>query len=446
MRKEISKLAVPFALIYCLGIGIPALALPQSDPEITRAKTIAIGIPGAGAVARVGDFIEGSLKNSPYAKDGRILDPNRVLVASSSNYGASVWIDDPGTILSIDPRVGDQPLVIPDRFAVGGGQVSILDGAVMVFTSNNTTFTNSMLNPTAITQLLSSVSVPTGIAISNATSQLAFSSSTGIRAGEGWLSVVNVEGVPIKGHSFFAGGVFAGARTNRDPIAGLKNSLIGGSMGAAYLGPSADGSKMDVFVVTNGDAGASQVHLEMGVDGLFNNALASYSGSTQSQESWGAGGVMNTRGGLCMQASPQRVLFVCDPGNNGIRAYGVINATDVFRAGLLRFIESPSISSPVDLAPAAFATSGPVSNTTLAPGADLYVASRGNGNIVRVRQNGEFVAARKLEVDGLGVIGPGWINGVALSRDGQSLYVTLTGPVTVNEQAYRGLLVSIPAF
>lgn len=437
-----------FVLMSTMWVGMARSTMPQVKPEITLAKTIAIGIPGAGAVARIGDFLSGPLSGAPWTASGQMLDPNRVLVASTSNFGASVWIDDPGTILSIDPRSSETPLIIPERFAVGGGQATALGGAVRVFTSNNTAFVNSLLNPTAATQLLSAVSVPTGIAIDNAFSHLAFSSSTGIRDGEGWESIVDAQGRPFRGPAAFAGGVFAGTRTNRDPVAGLRGSLIGGSLGTAFMGLSPDGSQQVVFAVANGNGSVAQVHLEMGVDGLIlTGVLGPYSGSAQAQESWGAGAVMNTRGGMLFQAEPERLLFICDPGNNGIRVYPIAANRTVFRALSLRHLwQSSVLSSPVDMAPAQLATTGPVSNTTLAPGSDLYVANRGNGTIVRLRQNGDVVAARRIQVDGLGVVGPGFVNGIGLSKDGRSLYVTLTGPITVDDRVLRGLLVSIPVF
>jgi sugar lactone lactonase YvrE len=95
------------------------------------------------------------------------------------------------------------------------------------------------------------------------------------------------------------------------------------------------------------------------------------------------------------------------------------------------------------MAPAA---PSPICNTTLPAGADFYVANRGNGTIARLQQDGAVVAVRRLQVDGLGLIGPGWVNGIGLSTDGAALYVTLTGPIEVGDRVWRGLLISIPAF
>jgi hypothetical protein len=398
-------------------------------------------------VARVGDFLGGPLKGAPQTTLGQVLDPNRALVASTSNFGASVWIDDPGTILSIDPRASDNPLVIPEKFAVGGGQAGTLNGAVLVFAANNAAFVNSIQNPTAATQILTSVSVPTGISIDNAFGRPAVSSSVGIRDGEGWEAILEANGQPMKGLYTLAGGVFAGVRTNRQNS--YDSGLVGGSFGTAFLGLSVDGSGREVFAVTNGDGSVTQVHVEKGVSSLiFKGKIGAHSGSVQAQQSWGPGAVMNTRAGMLFQAQPTPVLFVGDPSNDQILVYPISNNGTMFRASTIprQIFQGAAISSPVDIAPAVLATSGPVSNTTLAPGSDLYVANRGNGTIARLQQDGTVVAVRRLQVDGLGIIGPGWINGIGLSNDGTSLYVTLTGPISLGDRVLHGLLVSIPVF
>ncbi len=445
------KLTINSALVciplFALWIGVLAPVTAQEEPPVVRTKTIVIGIPGAGAVARVGEFLAGPLKGAFATSPGRILDPNRVLVASTSNFGSPLWILDPGAILSIDPRAGNQPLVIPEKFAVGGGQVSILNGAIMLYTANNAAFVNAIQNPLASTQILPAVSVPTGIAIDNSYGRPAISSGVGIRDGEGWQAILDANGQPLKGPYALAGGVFAGDRTNRANSFAV--GLVGGSFGTAFLGLSVDGSGREVFAVTNGDGSAAQVHLEKGADGLiFKGKIEAYSGSIQAQQSWGPGGVMNTRGGMLFQAAPERLLFICNPSDEQILVYPLSDNGTIFRAATVprRVLQGAGISSPVDIAPAALPTTGPISNTTLAPGSDLYVANRGNGSITRLQQDGTVVAVRRLQVDGLGVIGPGRVNGIGLSNDGKSLYVTLTGPIDLGDRVLHGLLVSIPAF
>jgi hypothetical protein len=67
---------------------------------------------------------------------------------------------------------------------------------------------------------------------------------------------------------------------------------------------------------------------------------------------------------------------------------------------------------PVDLSPAvpAIANPGFSSNTTLAGVADLYVANRGNGTVVRMQHDGTVVAVQQLEVPGLEPLGAGHLN------------------------------------
>jgi DNA-binding beta-propeller fold protein YncE len=439
-------------IIIWMSVGVIWLhmlegASAQGDPPIVQSKTIAVGIPGAGAVARVGEFLTGPFKDVPETTPGRILDPGRILIASTSNFGSQVWLLEPGAVLSIDPRTSDQPLIIPERFAVGGGQSAALNGAVQLYTANHGSFVNSILNPLALTEILASVSVPTGISIDNAFGRLAVASAVGIRDGEGWLAILDPAGRPFKGAFGPAGGVFAGVRTNRQPPLGVPGGLVGGSFGTAFLGLSPDGSGADVFATLNGDGSISQVHAAKGVSGLLFKRLGAFSGSVEAHQSWGTGGVMRTRAGLLFQPDPERLLFYCDPSNERILVYQITNDTMLFgvsRSGLpLRIIQGIALSSPIDIAPA---QPSPMSNTTLPPGSDFYVANRGNGTIARLQQDGKVVAVRRIRVDGLGVIGPGWVNGIGLSQDGTWLYVTLTGPIDVGGRVLYGLLISSPVF
>src|SRR6476646_4794146 len=74
-----------------------------------EATVVATGIPGAGAITQVGTFHLGGPFHdnpalSPATGPGQILDRPRLLVASSSNFGAPLARTDqePGAILSID--------------------------------------------------------------------------------------------------------------------------------------------------------------------------------------------------------------------------------------------------------------------------------------------------------------------------------------------------------
>src|ERR1700743_991612 len=100
------------ALLQLAGASTPQDWKEDSRPDdwpVTRARLVATGIPGAGAVSEVGDFLTGSpFHDKPalaaFTLPGQVLDPKRVLVASTSNFGAALArsSDPEGSILSID--------------------------------------------------------------------------------------------------------------------------------------------------------------------------------------------------------------------------------------------------------------------------------------------------------------------------------------------------------
>ena len=91
------------------------------------------------------------------------------------------------------------------------------------------------------------------------------------------------------------------------------------------------------------------------------------------------------------------------------------------------------------------ANPGFASNTTLAGNSDMYVLNRGNGTIVRMRQDGVVVATRRIALETGEEIGPGRLNGIAVSPDAQRIWVTVSGaiPLYPNEP---GVLLEVPAF
>src|SRR4051794_26742649 len=100
-------------LAAALALGQKAAMLPRGASQgVLHALVIATGIPGAGAVSEVGDFLRGSPMHDNaaftlFAQPGKVLDPKRVLVASTSNFGAPMArpSDPEGAVLSIDPGV-----------------------------------------------------------------------------------------------------------------------------------------------------------------------------------------------------------------------------------------------------------------------------------------------------------------------------------------------------
>jgi hypothetical protein len=123
-------------------------AIPRraaAAPAIS-AHVVAIGIPGASAIAEVGTFLnDPSACASPiptsfpsFIQPGAVLDSKRLLVGSSSNFGAplAIGVGQEGALLSIDPS-GSGILHIPSKFARSGDQASALAGFVQMFSANS---------------------------------------------------------------------------------------------------------------------------------------------------------------------------------------------------------------------------------------------------------------------------------------------------------------------
>lgn len=107
-------------------------------------------------------------------------------------------------------------------------------------------------------------------------------------------------------------------------------------------------------------------------------------------------------------------------------------------SAVTREILAPEFNVPIDLAPTTREISAGsfASNTTLAGGSDLYVLNRGNNTIVRMSINGDVRGTRNIEADLSGFRA----NGIAVSSDGQTIYVTATTP------GAGGVLLAVPAF
>jgi DNA-binding beta-propeller fold protein YncE len=119
----------------------------------------------------------------------------------------------------------------------------------------------------------------------------------------------------------------------------------------------------------------------------------------------------------------------------------------IFRVAQVRRLRAKELNQPVDLAPATNETSDPnwSSNTTLDVGADFYVANRGNNTIVRLRQDGTVVAVRRVVLADNRPLGNGRLNGIAVSPDRKTIWVTVTGHLTGKENL-RGAVLELPAF
>jgi sugar lactone lactonase YvrE len=119
----------------------------------------------------------------------------------------------------------------------------------------------------------------------------------------------------------------------------------------------------------------------------------------------------------------------------------------VFGVAGTRRLESRWFAAPVDLAPAVPEVANPAfaSNTTLAGGSDMYVANRRSGTIVRVAQDGRIVAVAQIALPGLGVVGAGQLNGIAVSPDAGTIWVSLSG-ARMAHRRLDGSVLEVPAF
>ena len=440
---SISKRAVVVLAVVSALFSISYILAATADPAIPilEGRLVAVGIPGASAVSAVGIFHPGGpFHDRPnfraFTQPGAILDPERILVASSSSFGAKLGRADqpPGAILSIDPR-GGSPIHVPSTFASLGGQASALAGRVMLFTASSSAFLNSVNNPGAVTRDLSPVANPTGISINNAFGRVWVTSMPFGLQGEGIHSVIDPDGRPLEGApSKMAGGIFMGALTNRAPQL-IKGSMTTGAIATALLGKSPDGGGRAVFAGLHADGSLVQVHVEEGVDGLAPPGTIT---------PLDRGGVAN-RAGMAFNWVPNAILYVTDPTGNSIVALSLRAEGKTFRVESSHRLNADAFDVPVDLAPAVAEIASPLfsSNTTIAGGADLYVANRGNGTIVRLRQNGTVVAIRRVTLPGLAPLGAGRLNGIAVSSDATHIWVTVTGGLPGLPE---GAVIELPAF
>jgi hypothetical protein len=238
----------------------------------------------------------------------------------------------------------------------------------------------------------------------------------------------------------------------------IPGSLSKGAVGTAFLGPSPDGTCKAVFAVVTADGAIVQEDTLKGLDGLAPagtiQPLLGRSWSDSRNEDDSRGREVEPRLGVIMNPYTQTPgvlqLFVSEPFKNTIAVLTLVNfgvaPNQVFGLQTISRIGSPWLNFPVDLAPVQRDNDDVnwASNTTLDQGSDFYVANRGNNTIVRMRQDGSVVAARRvrggdswrLDDDGAS------FNGVATSSDGSTIYVTFTSA----RSPRNGGVLALPAF
>lgn len=448
------------ALLAALVAGVGAV--PTSAPGASRvedqaalplqARVVAVGIPGAGAISPVGRFLPGGPIHdmaafAAFTEPGRVLDLNRILVGSSSNFGAPLAdpAQAPGALLSIDPS-GDSPLTVPPSFAAADGQASALGGRVQLFSAQSPAFLNGIDTPGAVTAALTGVSNPHGLSINNGFGRIWPANVPAGMNGPSTESILDPSGVPLaSAPDQVAGGVFAGDLTDRRPQPLIAGGLTTGAVGTALLGRSTDNSTRAVFAVVLADGGLVQAHTEQGVDGLapagtVTSLLAPSAASGTAMPD-------DLRVGVVWNFEPVRTLFMSDPIANAVVTLTLLDDGHVFRPGDVGRLTSPSFNTPIGLAPTNPETedTDQASNTTLAEHSDIYVANRGDNTIVRIHQDGTVVAARQVTLPGGQSLGGARLSGIATSSDGARIWVTVSGELP-GFPGQDGAVLELPAF
>jgi hypothetical protein len=445
---------VAFTSLGLIGRGV---ANEKSEPYPLDGRIVAIGIPGVSAISVVGTFLAGGpIHDKPalavYTKPGAVLDPIRLLVASTSNFGEAVANTDQlsGSILSIDPT-GELPLLVAPDFASAGGQASAQGGALQMYSAQSSPFQNSIHNPGAATSRYTGVSNPLGLSINNAFGRIWPANAPYGLEGLGSSSIDDPTGEPLAGAPDpLLGGVYAGNLTPRVPSQLISGALNTGAVGTALLGRSPDGSTKAVFAVITADGAIVQEHTLEALDGLAPPATVGPVLGRRwdiefddSEDHRGA----QPRVGALLNYSPTRVLFVSEPFENSIACVELSDDGVVFHVSDVRHMKSHALDEPIDMAPVVIETSDPnwSSNTTLDVNSDIYVANRGNNTIVRMHQDGTVVAIRKVRLLGGRNLGRARLNGIAGSPDGTKIWVTVTGRL-FDWISLSGAVLELPSF
>jgi len=413
-----------------------------------EATVKAVGLIGAGAVAQVGYFQPGGPLHengtfAAYTAPGRVLHADRVLVASGSNFGAPVALPDhaEGSLLSLDP---DGPmLAVPARFAEAGDQASTAGGRIQLYAAQSPPFLNRIHTPGATSAEEASVSNPLGISLNNAFGRVWIANAPFGADGIGTLSIDDPTGEPLaNGFSPVFGGVYAGHATNQAEQT-VPGSLDSGAVATALIGFSPDGSRRAVFAVLTADGALAQAHAEGGLDGLAPPGTVAPMAIAPVPDA----DAPVTRAGMIFNWVPDGILYMAEPSENAIVAVSLEEGDRAFRVANVARFSPPELAAPVDLAPAIgeVANREFASNTTLAGGVDFYVANRGNGTVVRMRQDGTVVAVRRIGLPDGTMVGANQLNGIAVSPDAGSLWLTLSGSIAGYPDA-PGVLLEAPAF
>jgi len=418
----------------------PAATAPATVPEWRLpSRLVASGLGQAYGIRQVGRFHSGGpfTANPEFllqTQAGRALDPRRVLVAVSGNFGAKLGdpTHAPGAVISIDPDANTRgaPLAVPGDLGV---RPAVAGAPVLLYSAQSARFMNRLRNGGARTAGFAGTSGPRYISVNNAFGRPWIANAPFGLQGAGSESVLDPDGAPLaNAPSDNAGGVFVGgstarASTPRSVRSGWFASLLNnrpsgqltpgaidkGALGTALLGASPDGSGFAVFAVVTGSGAVVQAHVQDGVDGLAPPGTIAVGDADP--------GVV----GIAFKWNPERVLYVADAQRNAIAVLNLADDARHFTLTRLARIESPWLNQPVDLAACVPEIANPrfASHTTLAGGSDLYVLNRGDGSVLRMRQDGSVAARIQVQWPDGRAVGPDRLRSIAVSADAQRIWL-----------------------
>jgi len=429
---------------------------------------VAVGIKGISSIRQIGPFLD-SGHDSPFAlnplfisykADKEVLGKNRLLVASSSNFGAPLSANGhlPGSILSISTDV-NYTIVVSSTFSKSINnkniQPSEQNGLVRMYSCNNDIYANFQNRPEAGTLEYTSVSYPTGISINNAFGRPWISNAPEGIHGGGSSTVVDPDGKPLEALlSAQSGGVFVGGLSERTPQV-IKGSLTQGSVGTGFMGVSPQNDIRATFAMVNSDGSIAQVHVSDGIDGLapantitpLKDELVKSIDNNDINAITHVGVLFNWIG------AQGKTLYISDPLANRIAVLKLSADNTVFtlKDNKVEYLESKDFDIPIDMSPTTpeFANGDFSSGTTLAAGSDIYVANRGNNTIIRINQKGEVIAKKQVIVDGIGKLtsqSSNKINGITTSWDAKKIYVSISGVHPKYPNKDSGFIVALDAF
>ena len=361
-----SKFIISLPGIMALAAGIAVVdgdatwqaARAQAITQI-NARVVATGIPGASAISQVGTFVtEPAMCTATiafphpiptlfpsYIQPGAVLDPNRILVGSQSNFGAplAIGVGAEGSFLSIDPS-GPGTLSVPPNFAQSGVQASALGGAVQMFSANSPHWLNGRQQPWCEHHIVHrGEQSPRLVQQQRLWPPLAGECTVWRHRGRFILDPRSDRAAAKRGpQSGNRRGLCGQPDKPRPGVSDrpqsqvIPGSLSTGAVGTAFLGPSPDGTCRAVFSVVTADGAIVQEHTAKGLDGIAPagtvQPLLGRSWRPPNQKIEPRLGVLMNPYTPTPDAAWQ--LFVSEPFNNTI---AVINLVD------LRNLSQPSL-------------------------------------------------------------------------------------------------------